>query len=876
MLRHRVLCLLLVALWAAPAAAAPPPPGARARLGTTDLWHGPAVNDLAFAPDGKTFYSLGSADGAVRQWDAATGAEVRAFAGHKGHVTAFALSRDGRLLAAGGHDRTVRLWNTATGEGIATWNRTLAPVSVALAPDGKALAVLPGDEAGTVAVLDASGKEAATFKVGDPYASRRVRFGRFVDDVIDLRPEGTVVFSPDGRFVAAYLSQAATLWDTTARKRVRRYELFSDDPRFGGGPGGGGFISSGAGGYVGLQFSSDSQTLLAAWGEATVQRWEVSSIEPLEPLKADKADDTATCISVAADGGAVAAAGRRGLTVWDGAGKRLHQLTADTIALTAVACSADGKTVVTGDRQGRLRVWDVATGKERLHPGPRPVFRTLAATADGTVTADEQAIIRWDKAGKEARRLKLDAATVSELLLSPDGKTLAVRRTEGAVQLLDAATGEVRATLESKERNLSTLQFSADGRWLAASSDLGGGGPRGRPARGRVSPGDVVILYDARTGKEVKQLAGTPQPGNQFVFLSDGRTLLTAVSGDSLCLWETLTGKPRRTLVSTAFATTPSRDDLLADLLGGPVGRFRGEVEDRKFTLTPQQLAVAPDDRVAAVVQRTTVSLVDLETGKRLARLEGHTGAIACVAYAPDGRLLVTGGHDHTVRLWDAVTGKEIGALAGHRGPVRSAAFTPDGKTLVTAADDQTALVWDLAAAVKAAGQARREAPAPRPLEELWADLAGDDVLKADAAVRELASRPAEALPLLKERLRPAAAADAKQVARWVADLDADDFAVREAAAAELAKLGEQARPALEAALKNQPPQDLKRRVTELLKNLDERTFPAELVRELRALEALEKIGPAAVKFLEALASGAASDPRTQDAKAALERLKGR
>jgi WD40 repeat protein len=864
------------------AVASPLPPGARARLGSTDLWHGPIVYDLAFAPDGKTFFSLSSADSAVRQWDAATGAETRAFAGPKGRVTAFSLSRDGRLLVTAGDDKTVRVWNAANGESLATWTRKLTPAAVALAPDGKSLAVLPGDEPDSVAVLDsASGKELHKFKAVDDSTAplRRGRGRPFlgVDDDYDPRPEGTVLFSPDGRFLAVHASQQVTLWDTNSHKRVRRYDVTRNNLMRGGGFGpGGGFIGD-VGGYVSLQFSSDSQTLLAAGGAGGVLRWDIHSVEPAEVLKADDVG----AVGVAADAGVVAAGGRNGLILWNSEGKRLQQLSADTVTLTAVACSADGKTAVTGDRQGRLRIWDVAAGKELVLPGPRPVFRALAVSADGAVTCDEYAVVRWDAKGKEGKRFKLDPASLTDLLLSPDGRTLAAQQADGEVKLIDTATGEARATLGGKERRLTALQFSPDGRLLAAL-DAGaagpgrgpGGGPGGPRLRG--TPAGNVSIYDARTGKEVRQLTVGGVVGDQFVFLPDGRTLVSASSGDNVCLWETLTGKLRRSLPSPN-ATAPSDDDFVDILMAQRLWRLRGNVADSKFTLTPQQLAVSPDGGAVAAVQRNSVSVLDLQTGRALARLENHAGNVTCVAYSPDGRLLVTAGNDAAVHLWDGATGKEIGTLTGHRGPVRSASFAPDGKTLVTGSEDQTALVWDVAEAVKIARQGTRSTPSPRALEELWADLAGDDAHKADAAVRELASRPAEAVPLLKERLRPAAAADAKQVAKWIAELDDDDFAVRERAAAEIEKTGEQARAALEAALKNAPSQELKRRVTEFLKKLDERAFSSELVREMRALEALEKIGgPEAVKLLEALASGATNDARTQDAKATLERLKGK
>src|SRR5262249_23689165 len=75
--------------------------------------------------------------------------------------------------------------------------------------------------------------------------------------------------------------------------------------------------------------------------------------------------------------------------------------------------------------------------------------------------------------------------------------------------------------------------------------------------------------------------------------------------------------------------------------------------------------------------------------------LVGHTGSVTAVAFAPDGRRLVTGGKDCTARGGDTRSGQELHCLRGHRRAVTAVAFAPDGQWLVTSSTDGTARIWD-------------------------------------------------------------------------------------------------------------------------------------------------------------------------------------
>lgn len=109
---------------------------------------------------------------------------------------------------------------------------------------------------------------------------------------------------------------------------------------------------------------------------------------------------------------------------------------------------------------------------------------------------------------------------------------------------------------------------------------------------------------------------------------------------------------------------------------------------------------------------------------------------------------------------------------------------------------------------------------------------------------------------------------------RLIADLDSDDFTVREKAKKQLRQLGERAEPGLREALKGKSPLEARRRIEELIEELQALSTSPDCLRELHAVEVLEHIGTAeARQMLRTLADGAAHARLTREAKASLQRL---
>jgi dipeptidyl aminopeptidase/acylaminoacyl peptidase len=351
----------------------------------------------------------------------------------------------------------------------------------------------------------------------------------------------------------------------------------------------------------------------------------------------------------------------------------------------------------------------------------------------------------------------------------------------------------------------------------------------------------TIRLWDPVTGKQMRSYAGCPDWVWSVSWSPNGKTFASAGVDETIRLWEEASGKEIRTCKG-----------------------HKGRVLTVAWSPDGKALAAAGDDKA--------VRLWDPSTGKEIRFCTGHEGWIWSVAWSPDGRTLASASYDHTIRFWDPATGKEIRSFALNDCSVESIAFSPDGRRLASANSDTTILIW----AVPSVPLEERKRSADE-LSGVWTDLGSEDAARADRALWTLVAVREQSVALLKEQLAPVPRDPkrAEKLATLVADLDSDDFGVRQNASAELGKLGGLAEAALRKALKNEPSVEAKRRIVALLDQLDRNPWPGLPLQSWRGVAVLERIGNAeALQVLRALAEGAPDARLTQEASAALERLR--
>ena len=278
------------------------------RLDQTLAGHSDSIMSIAFSPDGKRLAS-GSADKTIKVWDTQTGALKQTLTGHSNGVHSLEFSPDGRTLASGSDDKTIKLWEAQTGALKLTLPGHNSPVhTIAFSPDGKYLA---------------SGSTDKTIKLWDTQtgALRQTLTGH--SDTVKH-----VAFSPDGKHLASGSDdKTIKVWDTQTGALKQT-------------------LTGHTGGVHAIAFSPDGKYLASGSIDMTIKFW-----------------DTQT-------------------------GALKQTITGHSNGVHAVAFSPDGKHLASGSNDKTMKVWNVQTGAlEQTLSGHGDAVMALAFSPTGKYLA---------------------------------------------------------------------------------------------------------------------------------------------------------------------------------------------------------------------------------------------------------------------------------------------------------------------------------------------------------------------------------------------------------------------------------------------------------------------------------------------------------
>ncbi len=592
------------------------------------------VGGVAYSADGEWIASAGGSE--IHIWEAKTGKRVHTLKGLKGPFKSVAFFKDKNVLLSGGDDRRLAMWDVpgekTTFVSDASEDQALAINAVAISPTEKQIASV--NHAGGLVVYSLAPQPKLVLSLGVSDEGRQVQSLVFSRD-------GNGIYTAGNDRKAKLVAGSDGMPGSAAGTTVRKYEGHNDAVHA-------------------IALTPNGKSLVTGSNDRSVIVWDAATGKIQRVYQGHMKE--VTCVAIRPDGLQIASASEDGsIRLWPLTNSDEHKSVADASDnLWTVAYSPDGRTFATGGADRKIRVYDTNSGKLlntlEGHKGAVTAIVFLTPNKLASTSGDKTLKI-WDVAAGTAK--DCIGHTSAVLCAALGGQWLLTGGTDKTVRGWNASTGELAFTWAGKSA-VCSIAVRKDG---------------GRIAVGCAS-GEVILLEADGTKEPKVQSTTTAHSAGvaSLAFTNDGDRLATAGGDGIVRLW------------NIGQNTAPAQ-----------LTKFDQSVKTGTSGTAPvTAIAFSADDKqIVGGGAEGVVRIWDVATIGEVRVLRAHTGWVTGVAYAPDGRTVLSCSVDKTARVFELPRSES--SSPGHMGKALSIAVSRDGKYAATGSEDKTVIVWDLA-----------------------------------------------------------------------------------------------------------------------------------------------------------------------------------
>lgn len=577
--------------------------------------HTDAIQTVSFSPDGEIL-ATGGYDNIVKLWNQ-DGSFLQELLGHQNAVMSVSFNKNSNLLATASLDQTVRLWEKK-GE---KWEETLSPL--------KNNTSIFSVSINSTDDLIATGSEDGTVKLWKPDETKEpIQILRgHTNSVYSVR------FSPDGQTLAtASVDKTIILWKRTPKEWVNRKTLTNHQDK-----------------VYSVTFSPNGKMLASSDRTGTIKLW--------------KSDGTF-----------------------------IRDCMGHIGEVFAVSFSPDSQTLVSGGRDNTIKVWNLQGQILYTIKAHQDRINSLSFSPKTTAlvsVSNDKMVKLWQLNNNHITQLKGHTAGVTTVSVSPKDDIIATGSDDSQVKLW-SPNGIFKKTLIKNNGKILDVNFSPKEELLGIATNEGAAfiWDMENPSNYRNSLIHTGVVRSINFSFDNQTIATTNYDGTIKLWNQKGQSIDTL--GEHKDRVYSVNFSPIKALMATASEDGTIRLwDLQSD-------QSRHKPQTINNGTSVYSVVFSPKDEILATgSENNQVQLWNLQGVEIKPPFIGHQAAIWGVAFRPDGKIIASASYDKTINLW-TLDGTRIVTLKGHQGKVNDVSFSKSGRTLASASSDKTVILWDV------------------------------------------------------------------------------------------------------------------------------------------------------------------------------------